>query len=110
MGNYGPTWNATLLISVPDGVITWTLPVVAPAGTEVVMALAVELTVNTAGAPLNVTLVVPYRFVPKIVTAVPNVPVVGRVLTNGPSPTDTLKTVPHSEQDSFGMPPALVVP
>jgi hypothetical protein len=36
-------------VSVPDGVVTWTLPVVAPAGTMVVISV-LETTVNVAGA------------------------------------------------------------
>jgi hypothetical protein len=41
-----------------------------------------------------VTLVAPVRFVPRILTATPTLPEVGFVSTNGPRPTDRLKTVP----------------
>ena len=44
--------------------------------------------------PLKVTLVTPVRSVPRIVTAEPIVPDVGRVLMNGPRPTERLKMVP----------------
>jgi hypothetical protein len=47
-----------LLESVPPGVTTWTVPVVAPAGTVVVISDG-ETTVNVAGVPLKVTLVAP---------------------------------------------------
>ena len=47
---YGSTRNFTLLESVPPGVTTWTVPVVAPAGTVVVIR-ELETTVKTAGVP-----------------------------------------------------------
>jgi hypothetical protein len=49
------TLKDTLLDSVPLGVATWTLPVVAPAGTAVVISEA-ETTVKAAAVPLNLTL------------------------------------------------------
>lgn len=52
---YGTTKNFKLLASVPPGVTTSTLPVVAPAGTVVVTS-ELDTTVNVAGVPLNVTL------------------------------------------------------
>ena len=45
---YGSTQKGRLLESVPLGVTTWTVPVVAPAGMVVEMAVPVELTVKTA--------------------------------------------------------------
>jgi hypothetical protein len=58
------TLKGRLLESVPlVGVTTWTVPVVAPAGTVVVIREC-EFTVNTAGVPLKVTLVAPVRSVP----------------------------------------------
>src|ERR1700722_9762557 len=84
---YGSTQKGRLLESVPLGVTTWTVPVVAPAGIVVEMAVPVELTVKTAGAPLNVTLDAPVRLVPSIMTAAPVLPMVSSVLTNGPRPT-----------------------
>jgi len=69
--------KGTLLWSFPVGVITLTGPVVAPLGTVVVISEA-ETMVNLASRPLNLTFVTSVRFVPRIVTAVPTVPEVGR--------------------------------
>ena len=67
----------------PAGVVTTTLPVVAPVGTVAVICVA-EFTVNVAVVPLNVTLVAPVRLVPVIATVVMAVPLVGlRVLSAG---------------------------
>src|ERR1035438_249497 len=85
--------KGTLLESVPPGVTTWTLPVVAPAGTVVVISEG-DITVNTAAVLLKLTLVAPVRFVPRILTAAPTLPEAGSVSTNGPRPTDSVKTVP----------------
>jgi hypothetical protein len=66
--------NGTLLESVPPlDVITWTLPVVAPARPVVVISEP-EATVNVPAMPLKVTLVAPVRLVPRIFT----VPSAGR--------------------------------
>jgi hypothetical protein len=78
----------------PPSVTTWSVPVAAPAGAVAEMAAPEALTVNSAAAPLNVTLLAPVRFVPKISTGHPTSPEVVCVSTNGPSPTDRLKTVP----------------
>src|ERR1022692_844339 len=83
--------KGTLLESVPLGVTTWTVPVVAPVGTVVVIS-ELETTSKTAAVPLKLTLVAPVRFVPRILTAAPTLPKVGSVSTNGPKPTDRLKT------------------
>src|ERR1700691_2723604 len=103
-GRYSSTLKGTLLESVPLGVTTLTLPVVAPAGTVVVIS-DLETTVNVAAVPLNVTLVAPVRSVPRILTAAPTLPEVGTVSTNGPRPTARLKIVP-----SLLVPPSKVVP
>src|ERR1017187_5038101 len=66
----GVTRKARLLKSVPPGVVTRTLPVVAPAGTVVEISEA-ETTVNAAAVPLKLTLVAPVRFVPKILIESP---------------------------------------
>jgi hypothetical protein len=87
------TRKGTLLESVPSGVITWTVPVVAPAGTVAVIREA-ETTVNAAAVPLNVTLVAPVRSVPRILIIAPTLPDVLCGSTNGPKPTDSLYTVP----------------
>jgi hypothetical protein len=84
---YG-TWKDTLLESVPLGVTTLTSPVVAPAGTVVVIS-ELDTTVNWAAVPLKVTLVAPVRLVPRMLTAAP-APEAGCVSTNGPRPTDRL--------------------
>ena len=70
---------------VPPGVVTVTLPVVAPAGTVAVIWVP-ELTVNVAAVPLKLTAVAPVRLVPVITTEVPAVPLVGlRLLSAGPA-------------------------
>ena len=58
---------------MPSGVVTLTGPVVAPAGTVAEICVA-EFTVNVALVPLNLTEVVPVKFVPLIVTFVPTGP------------------------------------
>src|ERR1019366_10127521 len=90
---YGSTRKDTLLESVPLGVTTLTSPVVAPAGTVVVISEP-ETTVKVAAAPLKLTLVAPVRLVPRMLTAAPTLPEAGSVSTKGPSPTDRLKTDP----------------
>src|SRR5215472_8476590 len=90
----GITRKFALLVRVPLGVFTLTLPVVAPLGTVVVISI-LEPILNLAGVPLKVTLVVPFRLFPRISTGVPTLPEVGSVFTNGPSPTARLKTVPQ---------------
>jgi len=87
------TLNGTLLESKPIGVITFTVPVVAPAGTVVVIS-EFETTLKTVAVPLKLTLVVPVRSVPRILTAASTLPEVGSVSTNGLRPTDRPKTVP----------------
>jgi hypothetical protein len=63
-------------VAVPPGVVTVFFPVVALAGTLVVICVLV-LTVNVAAVPLSLTDVVPVRFVPLIVTLVPTAPLAG---------------------------------
>ena len=101
---YGITTNVALLVSVPLGVTTSTVPVVAPAGTVVVIKVF-DTTVNVDGVPLKVTLVAPVRSVPRIPTRLPTVAPAGTVFTNWPRPVERLKTVP-----SPLVPPTLVVP
>lgn len=57
---YGSTRKFTLLVSVPLGVNTGTGPVVAPAGTVVLMAVA-DSTVKVAAIPLNWPTAAPAR-------------------------------------------------
>lgn len=99
---YFLTWKTTLLFSFFLGVVTSTVPVVAPVGTAVFISDS-ETTLSFAAVRLKVTLVAPVRLFPKIVTFAPALPEVGRVSTNGPRPSDRLKTVP-----SPLAPPALV--
>ena len=70
--------------SVPLGVTTWTFPVVAPAGTVVVISEP-ETTVKTAAMPSKLTLVAPVRSLPKILTAAPTLPEVGTNSQMGPA-------------------------
>ena len=51
-------------MSVPDGVLTLTLPLVAPTGTAVLIS-EIETTVNFAGTPLKLTWLAPVRLVPQ---------------------------------------------
>ena len=69
-------------------------PVVAPLGTSAVMSDA-DCTLNLAGVPLNVTLVVLVNEVPKIQTSAPTFAAAGDAVTNGSSPSDSRKTVPQ---------------
>jgi len=107
-GLYGTTAKDTLLESVPPGVTTLTFPVVAPAGTVVVIS-ALDATLKTAVLPLKVTLVAPVRLVPRILTAAPTAPESVWVSTNGPKPTVTLKIVPQPSLQLLDA-PMLVVP
>jgi hypothetical protein len=66
--------KSTTLLGTPP-TVTITLPVVAPAGTEVAMLVAVHV-VTVAVVPLNVTVPVDPKFVPVIVTGAPTVPAV----------------------------------
>ena len=93
-----------MLESVPLGVTTWRSPVAASAGTVVVISER-DTTVKVAALPLKLTLVAPVRLVPRILILAPTFAAVGCVSTNGPRPTDRLKTVP-----SPLAPPSSVVP
>src|SRR5208282_1376770 len=111
--NHGVTLNSVLLFSASFGVVTLTKPLVAPAG--IVARIRVfDETVNVAAVPLKVTLVVPVRLFPRMKTFVPTLPEVGRVKTNGRSPSERLNTVPHPDtpvmQTSTLCPPVSVVP
>jgi hypothetical protein len=103
-GHHRTTRKGTLLRSVRLGVTTSTGPVVAPAGTVVVIK-ELETTLKTAAWPLNLTLIAPIRLVPRILTASPTLPEVGCVFTNGPRPTDRLKTVPSPLAPPLGVVP-----
>jgi hypothetical protein len=76
------------LVAVPPGAVTVIVPVPALAGTVAVSDVS-ETTVNCALVPPNVTLVVPVKPVPVIVTFVPTGPFVGlnEVIVGGGSVT-----------------------
>jgi hypothetical protein len=72
-----PTMKSLVLSSDPSGVVTLTLPVVAPAGTFAVIELF-ELTVKVVwSAPPNSTSVAPWKWFPEISTEVPTEPQAG---------------------------------
>jgi hypothetical protein len=83
------------LVPVPAGVVTLSGPVVAPAGTVALIAVA-EVTVKLALVPLNRTVVVPVKFVPLIVTVAPTAPLVGEklVIVGGLTTVKLLALVP----------------
>src|SRR5204863_6650095 len=64
------------LLAVPSGVVTLIGPLVAPAGTVAVIAVA-EPTVKLALVPLNSTAEAPLKLVPLMVTLVPTGPLPG---------------------------------
>ena len=69
----GATVKLVALVAVPAGVVTLSGPLVAFAGTLVVIC-ALESTWNVAVTPLNLTEVAPVSAVPLSVTAAPTVP------------------------------------
>ena len=84
MACYG-TWKNTLLESVPLGVATRTVPVVAPAGTVVVIS-ELETTSKVAATPSKLTLVAPLRLVPRISIGAPTTPAIPDHLGSGRPP------------------------
>jgi hypothetical protein len=73
----GATVKFELLEPVPPGVVTATFPVVAPAGTVVVIEVDETTVKGVAAVVLNFTAVAPVKFWPVIVTAAPGAPLVG---------------------------------
>ena len=72
------------LVAVPNGVVSVTLPVVAPLGTTAVTCVTLT-NVKLADVPLNLTELTPENPVPLIVTTVPTFPLVGeRSVIRGP--------------------------
>jgi len=71
----GATVNGAL-VAVPPGVVTAMAPVVALAGTVVVIREG-EMTVKAAAMPLNLTELTPVKFDPVITTLAPAAPLVG---------------------------------
>jgi hypothetical protein len=107
--SYGVTRNSTLLLSMPLSVVTLTVPVVAPVGTEVLIS-ELEFEIMVAVVPLKVTLVAPVRLVPRILTSAPTLPEVGWVSTKGFKPVDRLKMVPQPPVQAVLVPPSSVEP
>jgi hypothetical protein len=66
-------------VAAPLGVVTEIFPVVAAAGTVVVICVALA-TLKVAAEPLKATAVAPVKFVPPIVTLVPAAPLEGEKL------------------------------
>src|SRR3954452_19166115 len=64
-----------VLLAVPAGLVTVIAPVFALTGT-VIVSFVPDTTLNLAGTPLNVTDVVPLRFVPLRETEIPGFPLV----------------------------------
>ena len=79
------TVKLSVLVTVPLGVVTLSGPVVASAGTVAWIAVS-EPTVKLALTELNVTAVVPVKFVPLIVTLVPTGPLPGAKLAIAGAP------------------------
>src|SRR5439155_9158548 len=85
--------NVWALVPVPLGFVTVTKPVVAKTGTVVVICVS-SITVKLAVVPLNLTLVVPVKFWPVIVTGFPTVPAVGlSCVMSGPGTVNTWSLV-----------------
>ena len=64
------------LVAVPLGVVTVIVPLVAPAGTVVLIEVS-DLTTKVAETPLNLTDVAPVRWSPPIPTLAPAAPLPG---------------------------------
>ena len=80
------------LVAVPPGVVIAMGPLAAPAGTTAVIRRPLLLMVNVALVPANVTLVVPLRFWPLIVTSAPAPPLCGeKLVIVGREPLRTVK-------------------
>jgi hypothetical protein len=74
------SWSTVKLVALvaePPEVVTLIGPVVAPAGTVVVIDVSDTTLKTEALTPLNLTAVAPVKFVPVIVTLVPTDPIVG---------------------------------
>lgn len=76
----GVTVKSDVLVAIRPPTSTVILPVVAPAGTVVVMFVTVGVPLITAGVPLNFTMLfaaVALKLVPVMLTVVPTGPVIG---------------------------------
>src|SRR5262245_29762750 len=72
----GATVKLEALVAVPPGVVTLSVPLVALAGTVVVIWVLVT-TCNAAAIPLNRAAGAPVKLAPAIVTLAPTAPLVG---------------------------------
>jgi len=79
------TVKLSVLDIVPRGVVTLSGPVVAPAGTVACIVVS-DPTMKLALTELNVTAVVPVKFVPLISTLVPTGPLAGAKLAIAGAP------------------------
>ena len=79
---------------VPLGVVTVTLPEMAPAGTTTTRPVAVLLAMVVWAVPLKLTLVAPLRLVPVMVTLVPTGPLFGLRLVSVGAGRVTVKATP----------------
>jgi hypothetical protein len=70
----GMTVKTAVPVTVPPGVVTEILPVVAPVGTRALTVVALSTVKVDAAVPLKLTAVAPVRFFPVIVTSVPAEP------------------------------------
>ena len=77
VGGDAVTVKDVVVCAAPPGVVRVISPLVAPTGTVAFTDVAETAVTAVPAAPLNVTAVVPVRFVPVIVTTVPAGPVVG---------------------------------
>lgn len=89
------TVKSVALVAVPAEFVIVIRPVVAPAGTVAVIWVS-ELTVKVADVPLNLTAVIPEKFVPVIVTVEPTGPLAGvkPVIVGVPVTTKSAALVP----------------
>ena len=76
----GVTLKLVALDPVPPEVVTLILPVTAPVGTVAVICVSETTENDVALTPPNVTLVVPFKLFPVIVTSVPTGPLAGEKL------------------------------
>jgi len=106
----GSTLNVFVLVNVVVPVVTVTDPVSASAGTVAVMNVVPESTMVVAFVAPNLTTEELLKPCPRMPIFVPSLPDVSCVSTNGPSPTERLKTVPQPPAQLLSEPPSFVVP
>lgn len=87
------TVNGVVLVAVPLGEVTVTLPVVAPGGTVATIAALFTAVKLIAATPLNKTAVTGARSLPLMTTELPTGPLGGEKLTTPGTPLVTVKFV-----------------